>query len=175
MSLILPRGRIERIYLHWSGGDYHTTFPSYHYCVGLRAGQARAENTSDLRANMRDVREADSGSYTAHTQGRNSFAAGLAALGMQGATPADFGAYPLTEAQVDALCALAAQIARAYGIPVDAEHVLTHAEAAVADGYFGSNDDERWDIARLVPSDLPLSQRDARETGDALREKIRAF
>ncbi len=174
MGLSLPRGRIERIYLHWSGGDYATLYPSYHFCVALHDGAAVARATHDLRANMRDVSDAASGSYAAHTAGRNSFGAGLSIMGMRDATPRDFGAYPLTIVHIDAMCAVAAELARAYGIEIDAEHVLTHAEAAIVDGYFGTQEDERWDIARLESSDSDPTPGEAIATGNALRDRIRA-
>lgn len=95
---------------------------------------------------------------------------------MHEATPADFGAYPLTDELIDALCSVAARLAGRYHIPVDAKHVLTHAEAAVQDGYFGAgSDDLRWDIARLAPSSRPLVAEDAATIGEVLREKIRKF
>ncbi len=175
MGLSLPRGRIERIYLHWSAGDYVTLYPSYHVCVALCDGAAVARPTHDLRANMRDLADAEPGSYAAHTAGRNSFAAGLSIMGMRDATPRDFGAYPLTSVQIDAMCAVAAEIARAYGIEVDAAHVLSHAEAAIVDGYFGTQEDERWDIARLEPHDGDPTPGEAIATGDVLRERIRAL
>lgn len=169
----LPSGRIDSIYLHWSGGDYTTVFPNYHFCVGRRNGEIVVAQTNDLGANMRDV--SSGGEYAAHTYHRNSYAAGVAFMGMQNATPADFGAYPLTQPLVDGLCRVAAAIARFYEIPVDAQHILTHAEAAVVDGYFGAAEEERWDIARLEPSMRPLEPRDAAETGDELRRRIRLY
>ena len=169
-----PRGRIERIYLHWSGWDYVTVHPSYHYCVALRDGAVEVEHTGDLTSNMRDLRGGEFDDYVAHTRGRNSFAAGLSVMGMRDARPDDFGEFPITAAQIDALCVLAAEIARAYAIPIDADHVLTHAEAAIVDGYFGSGEEERWDIARLQPRHDPLTEDDAHETGSALRRFIRS-
>ena len=135
---------------------------------------AVVEATNDLRLNMRDVRSLADGSYVAHTAGRNSFAAGVAIAAMRDATPQNFGAYPMTQAQIDAMSSLVARIAATYGIPIDREHVMTHAEAAVDDGYFGSGEGERWDIARLAPRVDPLTKHDAREAGDALRARIRA-
>ena len=120
---------------------------------------------------MRDVYETH-GPYAAHTYRRNSYAAGLSIMGMKDARPGDFGEYPLREDGIDALCEVAARLARAYGIEIDAQHVLTHAEAAIEDGYFGENDDERWDIARLAPSPEPLTEDDARRTGTLLRAAI---
>lgn len=147
-------------------------YPSYHYCVALRGGEALVEQTGDLRANMRDVRSGKVNDYVAHTRGRNSFAAGLSVMAMRDARPGDFGLFPMTESQIEAMCELAGDIARAYQIPIDAEHVLTHAEAAVADGYFGTREEERWDIALLRPSAEPLTESDAVRTGNILRARI---
>jgi hypothetical protein len=93
---------------------------------------------------------------------------------MRDARPDDFGAFPLLDAMVTLGCATAAQLCAYYGIAVDAEHVLTHAEAAVRDGYFGSAADERWDIARLAPRPEPLEPAEAERVGDLLRARIRA-
>ncbi|MGH7709035.1 MAG: N-acetylmuramoyl-L-alanine amidase [Vulcanimicrobiaceae bacterium] len=170
----LPAGPLHAIYLHWSGGDYRTLSDHYHICVALDDADAVAIHlTHDLQANLRDVRPPATESYAAHTFGRNSFAAGLAVMGMRGATPSDFGAYPLRVEMLDALCAVVRRLCERYELPADATHVMTHAEAALADGYFGCADDERWDIARLAPSPRPLTARDAREAGDQLRAWIR--
>lgn len=169
-----PEGRIDRIYLHWSGGDYTTVYPSYHYCITydpVRGVQAIA--THDLRANMRDVYVDAAAEYAAHTYRRNSYAAGLSVMAMKDACPRNFGAFPLREDMIDGMCGVAAAIATHYGIPVDAEHVMTHAEAAVQDGYFGTAEDERWDIACLQPVTGSLTAADAERTGDVLRARIR--
>lgn len=171
--LDFPRGRIERIYLHWSGSDYVTTYPAYHYCITYVDGIARVVRTNDLRANMRDVRVEPELPYAAHTAGRNSYAAGLSVMGMKDAYPSDFGEFPLRNEAVNAMCRVAAELARFYRIPIDREHIMTHAEAALLDGYFGIRDGERWDIARLTPSLDPLSPDDALETGEELRHRIR--
>ena len=156
--------------LHWTGGDYATVSPAYHFCLS-GAANVSVHATHDLRANMRDLRVGASGSYAAHTQGRNSFAAGIAVCGMHGATPADFGRYPLRAEQVEALCSVASALVRAYGITL--AEVRTHAEAALDDGYFGAESDEvRWDIARLEPSIEPLRAAEARAAGDVLRRRI---
>jgi hypothetical protein len=156
--------------LHWTAGDYATVFPAYHFCLSGAADVA-VTGTHDLRANMRDVRAGSPAAYAAHTAGRNSFAAGIAICAMRAATPHDFGAYPLTARQIEALCLVAATLVRFYGIALAA--VRTHAEAALDDGYFGAADDGlRWDIARLEPSPEPLLPADARTVGDRLRDRI---
>ena len=170
-----PRGRLDRIYLHWSAGDYSTTFPAYHYCITWDGEAASVVNTHDLRANMRDVYFDDDRPYAAHTARRNAYAAGLSVMGMQGATPANFGEFPLREECLDAMCLLAAEISDAFDIDVDEKYIMTHAEAAILDGYFGEAEEQRWDGARLVPSAAPLTPEDAKIAGDELRARIARF
>jgi len=169
-----PPGDLRSLYLHWTAGDYATVFPAYHVCIALDPrGEPVAHVTHDLRANMRDVREPGP-PYAAHTAGRNSHAIGLAICGMRDATPHDFGAFPLLEPMLALGCAAAARLCAFYGIAIEPAHVLTHAEAALADGYFGSGEDQRWDIARLSPRSTPLVPDDAARAGDELRARIRA-
>jgi hypothetical protein len=168
----LPAGRLERIYLHWSGGDYTTVYPAYHYCIAWD-GTPIVVTTNDLRANMRDV-YASNDPYAAHTYRRNSFSAGLSVMSMQHATPADFGAFPLRDEAIEAMCRVAGRLLAFYGL--DAARICTHAEAAIEDGYYGAEgDDVRWDIARLEPSSLPLTEEEARTTGDRLRARCAEY
>ena len=169
-----PAGRIDRLYLHWSAGNYSDVFPAYHFCIAYDAKTVTVVNTHRIEANMRDLRLDPDAEYAAHTRGRNSFALGLSIMGMQAARPDDFGPYPLTEPLIAGLCRVAARLASFYAIPVDEAHVLTHAEAAVADGYFGTGQDERWDIARLAAGPRPLLSADARIAGTELRDRILA-
>jgi hypothetical protein len=172
----LPAGRIERIYTHWSARPYRSVFPAYHFCITTDAsGTVIVVYTHDVRENMRDVRRAPDEPYAAHTRRRNSFALGLSIMAMEGATPHDFGRYPLTEPLVDGLCLLAAKLARHYNVPNDAEHILSHAEAALHDGYFGTAPDERWDIARLQPEARALTPQDALDVGEELRARIARY
>ena len=167
-----PAGDLRSISLHWTAADYHAVFPAYHFCL-RGVSDVIVVATHDLRANMRDVRGADPGPYAAHTAGRNSWSIGLAICGMADAGPADFGRYPLADAQIAGLCAVARALADAYAIPLAA--IRTHAEAALEDGYFGAGGEhERWDIARLVARAEPLEARDALATGDELRARIAA-
>lgn len=172
----LPEGRIDNIYIHWSAHDYRSVFPAYHFCVALDAqDEVVVVQTHDVRENMRNVYDAPEEPYAAHTRKRNSFALGISVMGMQDSKPADFGPYPLTEPLIDALCLATAKLAAFYNVPVDADHIMTHAEAAVRDGYFGTKPEERWDIARLQPDARPLVEEDAAVAGDELRARIRRF
>lgn len=167
-------GRIDRIYLHWSGGDYTTTYDAYHFCVARREGALVVVETHPVAENARDVYAAPDLPYAAHVLRRNSYAIGISVMAMLEATPHDFGAYPITEESIEALCLVAARVADAYGVPNAS--IGTHAEAAVLDGYFGDHpEDGRWDIARLAPSPEPLHPDEARACGDRLRARIAAF
>ena len=167
-----PAGDLRSVSLHWTAGDYAQVFTSYHFCL-TGPSDVSVVATHDLRANMRDLRVAPQDPYAAHTAGRNSWSIGLAACAMAGATPAAFGAYPITPEQIEALCRVAALLAAAYEIPTVS--IRTHAEAALADGYFGAGAEERWDGARLQPRPEALTPAEARATGDALRARIAAL
>lgn len=169
-----PPGELRYVYLHWTAGDYATTFAAYHYCIALAAnGRAIVAATHDPRDNMRDVRADPQRPYAAHTRGRNSFALGIAICAMRDATPAHFGNFPITEPLLERCCAFVARACAFYAIPVAPDRVRTHAEAAVEDGYFGSGEDERWDIARLHEDASSLQPGDAALTGESLRSRIR--
>lgn len=169
-----PPGDLRYAYLHWTAGDYAQTFAAYHFCIGYDGRAPFVARSHDLRHNMRDVRQSPSRPYAAHTAGRNSYAIGFAVCGMRDASPSDFGDFALREDTLALLCATVAAVCRFYGIPIDARHVLTHAEAAVEDGYFGCGPEERWDIARLRPAREPLSPAEAERGGAVLRARIRA-
>jgi hypothetical protein len=170
---VLPEGELRSIYLHWTAHGYDEVFPAYHFCIA-RPDDVVVHHTHDLCENMRDVRLDPALPYAAHTRGRNAWALGLSIASMEGSTPSDFGPSPLTVAQLDGICAVAAVLARFYGIDVAA--IRTHAEAALADGYFGAGSGElRWDIARLRPSPEPLEPVEATRAGDWFRERIAAL
>lgn len=161
--------------MHWTAHDYDAVFPAYHYCISGER-EVLVHHTHDLRENMRDVRLDPSLPYAAHTAARNSWSIGIALAAMRAATPSDFGAFPLTEPQLDAMCRVAAALASCYAIEVAA--IRTHAEAALDDGYFGAGTGDehlRWDIARLRPSPEALLPAEATVTGTWFRERIAAL
>lgn len=170
----LPSGRIERIYTHWSAHDYESVFPAYHFCVATKpSGDIVVVNTHDVRENMRNVYDAPDEPYAAHTRGRNSYALGISIMAMESSRPEDFGRYPLTEELIDALCSVGAKLASFYNVPIDAEHIMSHAEAALHDGYFGTRPEERWDIARLQAEARALVPQDGVDVGEELRSRMR--
>lgn len=171
-SPVRAAGRAERIFLHWSGGDYETVYDAYHWCVAQREGSIVVVQTRDPAENLRNVYDEPETPYGAHVYRRNSYALGISLMAMKDATPADFGLYPVTDPLIEALCTVASRVAATYGIQITRQTVLTHAEAAVEDGYFGAGEEERWDIARLQPSQKPLTPDEAGSCGDELRSRI---
>lgn len=112
------QGMIDNIYLHWSAGHYdqsHTD--SYHICI---------DNDGNMFTDVDDFTE-----HRNHTYMRNSRAIGIAINGCFDATgPTNLGSEPPTDKQVYAISWLVALLCVQIGIPLDIQHVMTHAEAA---------------------------------------------
>ena len=101
--------------------------------------------------------------------GRDNGLISLASAGMKGATPFDFGHYPLTISQTSSMCKEAARLCLLHGIQAEINYVFTHAEAAFQDGY-GVNTQ-----AMIKPfdflSDSPIDEDQESYTDERLRQK----
>jgi hypothetical protein len=134
-------GKGKKIYLHWaaaqyasnpSGWGYHSSFDNMGKKTQIRPYTQRSN----------------------HTDGRNTNSVGIAAAAMGGASPSKWGKFPPTNSQISAMAAESAALAKAWGwraSDITKSNVMTHAEAARADGYYlGSGDSqERWDFDTL--------------------------
>ena len=145
-------GRDICIYLHWSEGHYGQFSDSYHFMVD-QDGKIYTE--TDNLAKPKN-----------HTWHRNSGALDLCVLGAYRATVKNLGPEAPTKVQYEALARTAAVLARV--LDVKMEGIITHAEAALLDGYGpGSGDPEtRWDLWFLKNGDAPGTG------GKILREMI---
>ena len=112
------QGMIDNIYLHWSAGHYNQSHTdSYHICI---------DNDGNMFTDVDDFTE-----HRNHTYMRNSRAIGIAINGCFDATgPANLGSEPPTDKQIYAISWLVALLCVQIGIPLDIQHVMTHAEAA---------------------------------------------
>jgi len=131
--LRLPeKADVRGIILHWTAGRYGQHFDDYHFSI-------------DELGQVWQNKHSPPGTVLPHCWHRNTGSIGIAAAAMYNATSEDYGEYPVTRKQLEAMAALAAKICRKYSIPETA--VLTHAEAADEDGY-GPNSGacERWDL-----------------------------
>lgn len=156
---------MKRIVLHWTAGSHRasaTDRKHYHFTVqgdgsvvaGIHAPEANL-NTSD-------------GAYAAHTRNCNTGSIGVSVAAMFGAVERPFsaGRHPITQAQVAALAALCARLAKQYGIPVTRQTVLTHAEVQPT---LGIAQRGKWDICWLPDMAGPA---DPVAVGDRLRAMI---
>lgn len=145
------------IYLHWSAGHYGQFFNDYHLMVDAD-GKIYASTS-----NLAEVKN--------HTWRRNSGAIGIALACAYNATEKNLGAEAPTASQCDSLAQTAAVLAMALDIPVSSDRIMTHAEAAIHDGYGpGSGDPEtRWDLWLLKNGDAPGTG------GNILRQMIDSY
>ncbi|MGL5512056.1 MAG: peptidoglycan recognition protein family protein [Sporomusa sp.] len=151
---------IRKVYAHWTAGRYTQVFDDYHICI---KGDGEVWFTTDNLA-----------AILAHTYMRNTNAIGITLCCAYGATyPNNFGQYPPTNAQIETLAEVLAIISRELNIPIDIQHIMTHAEAADnLDGtrphspYGPKNGCERWDLYQLQDSDGQW-----KSGGDVLRGK----
>lgn len=154
--------REPKLYLHWTAGKYDQTFDAYH--LNIR-GDGSVVKTLDFT----HVPEA--------TYCRNTGSIAITLCCAQDADPdVGLGDYPPTENQIDCAAQIVAVITRALDIPIDVEHVMTHAEAADnLDGYYAcdpygpANDCDKWDLAILRDNDRWMTG------GDILRGKAKFY
>ena len=132
------RGKIKHIYLHWTAGRYQQFFDDYHLNID---GEGKVYRTCSSLDELK-----------AHTYRRNTGAIGITLCcaldaSWQGEVP-DLGSCPPTTLQLVALAKVVAVLCVGLGLALDEGAVMTHAEAALADGYgAGSGDSEtRWDL-----------------------------
>lgn len=156
---------MKRITLHWSAGT-HSVSPldrrHYHFIIdgagAVHNGNYRPEANERPRA----------GQYAAHTLNCNTGSIGVSLAGMVGAVERPFnpGRQPITDAQVDALVTLCADLCRRYGIAVTRQTVLSHAEVQPT---LGISQRGKWDISWLPGMAGPG---DPVAVGDQLRARI---
>ncbi len=179
---IINRPYFDHLYLHWSVEQWGCLDGNYNAEVDLENGAWVIKLTHPPIDNAIDISD---GPYAAHTWHRNSHGFGLAITGMVDATTTDFGQEALQVHELEYLCAAAAAITRKYDLDsvgtnvrngVTEFNIMTHAEAAIMDGYFpGDSEPSRWDLARVAASDAPLSKDEARDTAAKLRHRIHVY
>ena len=157
---------MKRIVMHWTAGGHKansTDRMHYHFMV---------EGDGNIVTGDHPVSDNEStadGNYAAHTGRLNTGSIGVSFCAMAGAQESPFnpGAYPITEAQVEAMCDLVADLAGEYDIPITRETVLTHAEVQPTLGVAQSG---KWDVTVLPGMTAPGNPV---EVGDRLRDLIR--
>ena len=143
-------GNIDRIFLHWSAGHYCQFFEDYH--INIDYDGAIIVTTDDLTE------------IKAHTWRQNSGSVGVSLACAYNATTNNLGPEPPTLAQLDTMARVVRVLCDGLGIPVDYDHVRTHAEQADIDDYGPATTCERWDGWFWIDGDAPGGG------GDKIRE-----
>lgn len=136
---------LNRIYLHWSAGPYNAIAPDYHFSID---GNGFVYNMNPLDKKL------------AATWRRNTGSINIALMCCADAVcysedSVDFGNYPPTIYQVQAMAKLVCILCEELDLDIDMDAVLTHGEVADIDGYgiHGEDPDMRWDLLLLPDSD----------------------
>lgn len=110
-------GRDVKLYCHWTGGYYDQLFNDYHVLI---TGDGRVFVSTEYLAEIKNA-----------TYMRNTGSVAIALCCAYNAKDENnLGYYPPTEAQMNALAQVICVIADALDLTIDADRVLTHAEAA---------------------------------------------
>ena len=133
---------------------HYTTFDDYHICI----------DGDGALIQMNDFEEVLSATYHRNT-GSVAIALCCCADAVAYADGTyDLGEYPPTTQQIESMAQCVATLCTGFDIPIDIEHVMTHAEAANnQDGvychepYGPGNGCERWDLAVLEQGDNWMS------------------
>lgn len=141
------RGRLNRVYIHWTASRYDQVFGDYHFCI---KGDGTIVQTTD---NLAEV--------LAHTWHRNTGAIGIAlSCALDAKIYADgsfdLGTYPPTPKQIEVVAQLMAALSNALRLPLTKDYFMTHSEIADIDGYgpaqIGTPDFDKWDLWQLIDS-----------------------
>lgn len=160
--------KLTRIHLHWTAGGYTPNsldLEHYHFVIDGTGAQFAGKKKPEDNLSTVD------GVYAAHTLGANTGAIGIAVCAMLGAKEAPFswGAAPIRPVQLNNLCRLAARLATQYGIKVQRDTILTHAEIEPT---LGVKQKGKWDITILPGMAQPG---DPIDVGDQIRALVSAY
>jgi len=144
----------EKITLHWTAGRYEPNkcdLANYHILIKEDGSFVKTHQFSETLE------------YSCYMENTDNIQISL--CGMLGANPDDFGEYPITKKQIEAMIELCAVIVLMRGIKY--WKIKTHAERAIEKDYFPI----KWDFACLRPC-RQVSKLTAIETGRNLRKRI---
>ena len=145
------------IILHWTAGRRDNINriekKDYHGAIVMKDGKAIYVKLNDYTENL------------GHCWQRNTNTIGIAVCGMLGAESKNWRDHGILPAQIKEMVRAVAEIA--FLKKIDTSKIITHAEAAIEDNYWG----DKWDLARLNPG--KITPKLAIETGSKLRKSIR--
>lgn len=164
----LPDVKMKRIITHWTGGAHKPSkidLEHYHILIDKAGGLHRG--TYSIAANAAPAQQ----KRAHHTLNCNTESIGISVCCNwlpEGVTDLKTTKYPFTWEQWNMLAFVAGVLARKYGIPIDAQHILGHGEVQANLGIT-----QKGKIDPLVlpwKPDLSLG-----EVGDLFRTNVRIF
>jgi N-acetylmuramoyl-L-alanine amidase len=148
------------IVAHWAVTKYKCDATSrlhYHFIYEGDGTEVVGNKTPEANLSTGD------GDYAAHTKGFNTGVIGVSCAAMFGANSSvDYGKFPITQVQFEAMCRGIARLCKKYGIPVTPQTVLSHAEVQTT---LGIKQNGKWDISVLPFAKLTT----AKACGDLMR------
>lgn len=136
---------LDKIYLHWSASSYNYIADDYHFSI----------DGNGFVHYMNPLTDTLSATWRRNTNSISISIMCCADAVCYSEDAIDFGKYPPTIYQVQAMAKLVCVLCEELDLDIVPEVVMTHAEAADIDGY-GINDgdpDLRWDLLKLIDSD----------------------
>lgn len=158
---------MKRIVVHWTAGGHKANAVDrehYHVLIEGDGNVVLGSRGPEANESTKD------GDYSAHVRALNTGSIGVALCAMREAKERPFsaGPSPITDAQLDALADVLADLTASYGIPIDRRHVLTHAEVQPT---LGVAQRGKWDITWLPGM---KGAGDPIQVGDSIRAAARA-
>jgi hypothetical protein len=158
---------LNKICLHWTAGankPCETDLKAYHFCIDKDGKLYSGTHKPEDNLNCTD------GNYAPHCGGGNTGCIGISCCGMFNFNLKDKATkYPITQKQVESMCAKVAQLCTTYGITVNEKTVFTHYE-------FGQTHTKTSSYGKIDFTYLPyLPNLQKERIGDYLRNKIQWY
>lgn len=154
---------MKRVIAHWAVTKYKCDAVSrehYHFIYEGDGTEVVGNKTPEDNLSTKD------GVYAQHTLGCNTGSIGVSCAAMFGAESVrNYGSYPITSVQFEAMCKGIARLCRKYGIVISPSTVLSHAEVEKT---LGIKQRGKWDISVLPFAGLTT----AKECGDYMRKRV---
>lgn len=158
---------LKRIIAHWTVGKYTAnSIDKKHYHFVVEETGKIIDCVHKPESNIRPSK----GNYAAHCLNCNTGSIGISMASMFGAkSQTNFGDYPFTERQFNAMCKKIAELCVEYNISVSPMTVLSHAEVEPT---LGIKQRGKWDFT-VIPF-MP-KVKGARACGDEMRKRVNAY
>lgn len=163
---------MKRIIMHWSAGAYKaSSLDKKHYHKIVEGDGKIVNGDIPIENNSAAYRKQNpKGAYAAHTLNCNTDSIGISMACMAGAVEGKTnGKNPMTQAQFESMCKLAAELCKKYKIPVTNKTVLSHAEVQTN---LGIKQRGKWDFT-VIPFKPEL--KGAAACGNYARDLIKSY